>query len=64
MSWRARSKTKIANKKSNTGTGSVNAKVGGQGRGRVIRGAILSRSVCELDTCYNSYGMMPRMRRN
>ena len=41
MSWRARSKTKIANKKSNTGTGSVNAlRLVVMGRGRVIRGAI------------------------
>ena len=65
MSWRARGKTKIINSKANTGKKSgVVSKVGFGGRGRVIRGALMGRSVCVTDTCYNSIGMMTVMKKN
>ena len=61
MSWRARGKTKIANSAKNTGTGNTVSFLGGIGRGRAIRGAILKRSTCQKDTCYNSAGFRPKM---
>tara|TARA_Y100001935_G_C17012746_1_gene363814 strand:- start:354 stop:548 length:195 start_codon:yes stop_codon:yes gene_type:complete len=56
-----RAKYHSSNLASNTGKGYVNNKLSGQGRGRVIRGAILSRSMCVSEGCYNSIGMMPKM---
>lgn len=61
MSWRARGKTKIVNSAKNTGTGKVVTYLGGIGRGRAIRGAILARSTCQDGKCYNSQGFKPKM---
>ena len=57
---RARHKTKLVNKKSNTGNGGVRSFAGFMGRGVVLRKQIMKKAVCSTSgDCYTSKQLNP-----